>query len=843
MKPSERLDEFIDAYDAELGAIRRYGAKRRIDLNQGKVTQTGRTNSIVTFTNSDSVPIDEGATGTLVTAQSSHPVTVIAVSHEAVALHVDKPLTRIADTATLEFAPGMLCSAIIKRLKSIRDTGAEAFFSLADGDRIIDSSQGTPNASLVEPDPALNTRQNAAVSTMLGAGTSFIWGPPGTGKTSTVAEAVRHFVRRGQSVLLVSTTNAAVDVLTLRIAHLLATDGVLPAGLIVRDGYPTEVVRDAYDGVLTPDAALTALGHDERDLLRKVEVAIEQATRQQQRLHRLGDEYLSDVQQWRDRLVQLTDAQVRLADMADDVDSGLITDATVIASTAHRVATGRVPRRFDAVVIDEASMISLPLAWLAAGQARSHIVVAGDFRQLGPISQADPTEATAVLRRSAFEESGIATTPHSTAHPSLVALTEQYRMVKPINDLVGHHFYPDSPLYVSAYVTERTQNAPWPTLPHIVRINLSGHRMWASRSRGVRSRYNLANAQVVFAMAHLAARSGSPMTTELIATISPYRAQASILDAALAEVAAGRGSVNAGSLASTVHRFQGGEARGVILDLTDAHGTEVGKFFQGDGLDSDTSRMVNVAISRAQDQIIVIGDFTRVLNALPTRSPVGRALTEVRDHAHYLTVEHIAELVGDACVFDVIGKSPAEHVLEDIRTAERRVTIFSESIDRRLHSRLVSACGAALARGARVQIVTGPPGRRDSRHCQQELLNQHDELRAAGITVHMRENPNGYESAIVVDDVLWVGRNSGSDGLLGSSASRTAFRTGSPALANEALLHMERRAPSGYRYDDGQDSANCRRCGRPMAFGDTFHQTYLYCPHCRAEQSSPAPVP
>jgi glycerol-3-phosphate cytidylyltransferase-like family protein len=80
----------------------------------------------------------------------------------------------------------------------------------------------------------LNDGQDAAVSHALASECTFIWGPPGTGKTRTIGWLVAELVRRGRSVLLVSHTNVAIDEALLRSADALGDD--LPDGEVLRLG-------------------------------------------------------------------------------------------------------------------------------------------------------------------------------------------------------------------------------------------------------------------------------------------------------------------------------------------------------------------------------------------------------------------------------------------------------------------------------------------------------------------------------------------------------------------------------------------------------------------------------
>jgi AAA domain len=62
-----------------------------------------------------------------------------------------------------------------------------------------------------EPSDSLNADQARGHAACLAPGIQLIWGPPGTGKTRLIAAALQDLIGRGKSVLLVSSTNLAVD--------------------------------------------------------------------------------------------------------------------------------------------------------------------------------------------------------------------------------------------------------------------------------------------------------------------------------------------------------------------------------------------------------------------------------------------------------------------------------------------------------------------------------------------------------------------------------------------------------------------------------------------------------
>jgi hypothetical protein len=62
------------------------------------------------------------------------------------------------------------------------------------------------------PVAGFNDQQLAGLRRMLTGPMHFLWGPPGTGKTRTVGAAIAEWLRREKSVLIVSTSNVAVDI-------------------------------------------------------------------------------------------------------------------------------------------------------------------------------------------------------------------------------------------------------------------------------------------------------------------------------------------------------------------------------------------------------------------------------------------------------------------------------------------------------------------------------------------------------------------------------------------------------------------------------------------------------
>ena len=88
--------------------------------------------------------------------------------------------------------------------------------------------------------------------------------------------------------------------------------------------------------------------------------------------------------------------------------SDVLSQARVVACTAYRPLLDKdvAEMKFDCVVVDEASMLPLPLYFCVASLARSRIVIAGDFRQLPPIVRANApvsTDAASLAQQKKYQ--------------------------------------------------------------------------------------------------------------------------------------------------------------------------------------------------------------------------------------------------------------------------------------------------------------------------------------------------------------------------------------------------------------------------------------------------------
>ena len=128
----------------------------------------------------------------------------------------------------------------------------------------------------------------------------------------------------------------------------------------------------------------------------------------------------------------------------EEAQKTIIKETLVIATTIARacIDPSIMKEKFDALVIDEASMAQLPNIFYLAGLCSSHYVISGDFRQLSPIAQGRTSAVQKWLRRDIFSQAGILEGLDSNIDDErLVMLREQYRMHPAICDLISEVVY------------------------------------------------------------------------------------------------------------------------------------------------------------------------------------------------------------------------------------------------------------------------------------------------------------------------------------------------------------------------------------------------------------------
>ncbi|WP_051798889.1 AAA domain-containing protein [Catenuloplanes japonicus] len=306
--------------------------------------------------------------------------------------------------------------------------------------------------------------------------------------------------------------------------------------------------------------------------------------------------------------------------LSRDAEGEIIRGARLVATTLARLRTSRplMDGPYDVVLVDEVGAANLPEVLLAVSRATRAAVLLGDFMQLGAIidnkqvKDSDRPDVKTWLHPSAFAHCRIADPRDAQRHPGCTMLDVQHRFGPEIMELANAIAY-DGRLTAGDSVRAHPANDPEivfidvDDLGEIARVRPDGlHRGWwpaGALLARVLSDYHQSRGE----------RTG---------IVTPYGRQVEATLEALRDHETGSSLTTE---VGTAHRFQGREFPIVVFDLVEDAFAERWMAKAGRGTDAylfDGIRLFNVAITRAQHRLYLIGSRSRLTAAMP-HSPFG----------------------------------------------------------------------------------------------------------------------------------------------------------------------------------------------------------------------------
>ena len=230
---SGKLAEFRTALQEEIEASRRNASSNAVSLINGRrIAQVGASFQYV-FDVENVLNLPGDTPGDLyIQGRSPLEVIIISIDGMTITLSISIDLGTFVPSARLQSNLAHLMRKLIKRIEALANVANPV------GERILGNLEITGSTDSVNL-PGLNLEQQQAVGSSLGRNTTFIWGPPGTGKSRTIGSIGEHLYRRGRAVLLVSHTNIAVDQALIYIGEALDSEQ-LAKGHVLRVGEPKD---------------------------------------------------------------------------------------------------------------------------------------------------------------------------------------------------------------------------------------------------------------------------------------------------------------------------------------------------------------------------------------------------------------------------------------------------------------------------------------------------------------------------------------------------------------------------------------------------------------------------
>ena len=406
----------------------------------------------------------------------------------------------------------------------------------------------------------LNESQQQAVKAIVqNTDIVIVHGPPGTGKTTTLIEAIIQLIKNDEKVLVAAPSNTAID----NIAKGLIQQGVK----VLRIGNMSKVNEQIFahtpEGRLANSSqqkeikALKIRAEEFRKMALKYKRSFGKAEREQRNL------LFSEVKNIRIEIKKLQQYN----------EEKLFAEADVILGTPIALCDAKIKNIFfQSLVIDEAGQCIEPLAWCIFPLA-DKIVLAGDHLQL------PPTVLSNEAMQLGFNKSILEISIEKICNVFL--LNTQYRMKAAIAGFSSNYFY-EGLLQTASHLSN--------TGKHIYFIDTAGSGFNEEKGKDGNSLQNEGELQVVLKLLET-----EKIDSTLSAFISPYAGQ----------VSAAKELLPTNLRISTIDSFQGQEKEIIILSLVRSND-------DGDiGFLKDYRRM-NVAITRAKEKLFVIGDSATI---------------------------------------------------------------------------------------------------------------------------------------------------------------------------------------------------------------------------------------
>ncbi len=438
--------------------------------------------------------------------------------------------------------------------------------------------------------PQLNLSQNRAVRHILSANDiAVVHGPPGTGKTTTIVQAIRLVLQTEKQVLVCAPTNTAVDLLTEKLIE----QGVN----VLRVGHPARVSEDLQKTTIDGQIQTHINYKDIKNLRRNAEEYFKMASKFKRVF---GKE---DAKQ---RALYYTEARNCIKEsrlLEDYIVDSLFENAQVICCTPV-TATNRAlsKKKFNTLFFDEASQALEAISWIPLLKCH-RVIFSGDHFQLPP-----------VVKSVKAKQEGLDKTmlDRCIQHDTIsTLLTRQYRMHQHIMQFSNAYFY-NNELEADATVKDTllSTNEDFDILYLPVElVDTAGCSFDELQNPETLSLSNKGEADLLFKHLELLLQqyllSGETAKID-VGIISPYKEQIELLKEKLTAFDHSAYPINELAV-KTIDGFQGEECDVIYISLVRSNPTSEIGFL------SDIRRM-NVALTRAKKKLVVIMDTATIGN-------------------------------------------------------------------------------------------------------------------------------------------------------------------------------------------------------------------------------------
>lgn len=597
------------ALQIEISYLKKYGSTR-YRLTHGYAVNEKAPYIYYFNTASTTTNIPIGSKVTLWWGERKLAGRVLSSEGKSMMVELEQYIGAVLSELMLQYDPWELLDELINRLQDIRSSKKK---------RARIQKMMEPSMVALHPIEKIKSNVHELVLRSKYNPVTFVWGPPGTGKTYTLARVIANKYLKGKKVLVLSQSNQAVDVLMLEILRFVEKQNKLQIGELLR--YGSQVSDILQDTPLTIDYLLKTNHPDLSE--QREEIRNE---RQLLKKDLVGSFSTRDSE-------TLLEVEKKLAQVLDKIrakETVFVKDAEVIGTTLAKAATDPAiyEKEYDLVIIDEVSMAYIPQVAFAVSLGKKSIIC-GDFKQLPPIAHATHPLVNEWLKEDVFHKSGVVEgLKEGTLHPHIFLLSEQRRMHPDISAFTNKFVYFGMVKdYESMYTVRESiaNRAPFSKMASIL-LDSSHMGEYCMRSTSG-SRFNLLQLLLSFQVIHELYVGGS----KNIGYTTPYRAQAELMDTLLQDLYK-EPLQNGEILSATVHKFQGSEREVMVFDTVDSFPeNRPSMLLTG----KESERLINVAVTRTKGKFVHIAN-RNYIKQMVYRDKTIRKLVEFQENTNQL---------------------------------------------------------------------------------------------------------------------------------------------------------------------------------------------------------------
>ncbi len=601
------LKEIINAIDDEINETRKAQAKNYIQINDIKLVVSENNLKIyqakVLIENDEFVSFSEGVNVKLKVGYDKYYfVTILDFNNKDELLSFQTTSNIREKTARIQSSGVNLLYKLKDRIADIRECEKPLW-------KILKKLPFPNSIDTKEKfwDKGLDDSQKRAIKSSLNNDITFIWGPPGTGKTHTLARLLLNLYNSNdEKTVVCSIANVAVDGLLRSTVELIINEyfkitrkDILKEKKIIRLGYSQSDFIRSIKEIKFENSKLIAISAKLSQITEDISVIEKNES---------GNE---------EKRLSLISQKDSLKKEYDKECSKFLSGAKLVFLTASKylVEDAFENMEIDNLVIDEGSMMSIPNLLVLASKVKKRIIISGDFKQLGPIALSESMCAKKWLHRDLFSLLG--NENEIIRHKALNMLVNQRRTADKIADLINENYYGGKLHTISQLFHLYGKDAP-PNDSHLAFISLENEDINKVKYSRNKSKYNTgARKRIIELLKEIIAKD---LPIKSIGVITPYRQQVLDFKKDLKDFEGGKYDIIVG----TIHTFQGSECDVIIWDIVDSITEPIGTLYKGETGD----RLVNVAISRAKSKLIIVG-HNRVFNEASGRDMVSLKIKRI----------------------------------------------------------------------------------------------------------------------------------------------------------------------------------------------------------------------